>query len=358
MIRILDRYVGLLFLRCFVLSVVIFITMFVTIDFFTRIWRYDPSISAVFKYYFLLTPEISYQMMPVSTLMATLISLGLLSRSNELIAIQASGISLFRTSIPLLIIAMLISIGTFAIGDRLMPVSSQYALASYQTDIQGTAPAHSRRSVDVWYRSPGVVYNVKSVLPAQSRIEGITIYYVDDNFSPTKILSAFSGEYKGGKWKLDKVRIIHFSNNKSPTFENLDSLESNIIETPQELARAEKQTNVMSTKALREFIKRNHYAGFNTNRHEVVLQERYSFSFACVILVFLAIPFAIQRQKHGGFAREVAFCLFVTFIYWFVLSTLVSLGYKGSIPAFIAAWGANIIFIVIGYIFLRKYSNT
>lgn len=314
--------------------------------------------TAVMKYYILLLPEISYQMMPVSTLMGTLISLGLLSRSNELIAIQANGISLFRTSMPLLFMALLISIGTFALGDRLMPVSSQYALYSYQTDIQGSPPTHSQRSVDVWYRSPGLIYNVKSVLPNQKRIEGITIYYLDERFSPEKIVTAFSGDYKNGHWNLKNVKIISFVNDKNfPVFEKLDYWESDIKETPKELVRAEKQTNVLSTKALKEFIKKNRYEGFNTNRAEVVLEERYSFSFACVILVFLAIPFAIQRQKHGGFAREVAFCLAVTFIYWFVLSALVSLGYKGSLHPFVAAWGANIIFLFLGYFLLRRFSN-
>ncbi|OGQ33999.1 MAG: LPS export ABC transporter permease LptG [Deltaproteobacteria bacterium RIFCSPHIGHO2_12_FULL_43_9] len=358
MIKILDRYIGLLFFRCFLLSLTILIILYMSIDFFTRIWRYDPSLTAITKYYILLLPEISYQMMPISTLMGTLIALGVLSRSNELIAIQANGISLFRTSMPLLFIALLIAIGTFAIGDRLMPLSSQHALYSYQTDIKGNHPAYSQRTVDVWYRAPGVIYNVKSVLPDQSRIEGITIYYLDESFFPQKIVTAFSGDYREGSWILKNVKILNFPDDKRfPIFEKADRLESEIRETPQELIRAEKQTDIMSTKALKNFIKKNQYAGFNTNKHEVILEERYSFSFACVILVFLAIPFGIQRQKHGGFATEVAFCLFVTFIYWFVLSALVSLGYKGSLPPFVAAWGANIIFLILGLYLLRRFSN-
>lgn len=358
MIKILDRYIGLLFFRSFLLSLIILIIMYMSIDFFTRIWRYDPSLTAVTKYYILLLPEIAYQILPISTLMGTLISLGLLSRSNELVAIQANGISLFRISIPLLLIALLISIGTFVMGDRLMPVSSQYALYSYQADIKGSHPAYSQRTIDIWYRAPGVIYNVKSILPDQSRIEGITIYYLDERFFPGKIVTAFSGNYKEGKWTFKDVKILSFYNDERfPTAEKLDYWESNIKETPQELIRAEKQTDIMSTKALRDFIKKNQYAGFNTNKHEVILEERYSFSFACVILVFLAIPFAVQRQKHGGFATEVAFCLLVTFIYWFVLSTLVSLGYKGSLPPVVAAWGANFIFLILGFYLLRRLSN-
>jgi len=355
MFKLLDRYIGGLFLRSFLLSLTVLVLLFITIDFFTQTWRFDPDLGVVGSYYILKLPEIIYQMMPVSVMMGTLISLGLVSRTQELVAIQSSGINLFRTSVPLLVVSVFIALATFAIGDRLMPASSQAANQLFEVEIKKWKPKHSQRSIDLWYRSKEVVYNIQSILPKQNRIEGVTIFKVDENFAPTEILTAFSGEYINDVWILKKGKRVVFSKEaEAPRVEPFDELEVRLDETPEELANVEKQTEVMSTMALRRFIQQNKQAGFNVRKHKVVFYERFSFSFACVILVFLAIPFGVQRGKHGGFARDFGLCLVATFTYWACLSVLVSLGYNGTLPPIIAAWGANFIFMGIGYFLLRR----
>jgi len=355
MIRILDRYVGLIFIRSVLISIVTFTAMFVLIDFFTRIWRFDPPLTAAAIYYILKFPEILYQMLPISTLMGTLITLGILSRSQELVAMQSSGFSLFRTTAPILIISACIGIAVFTIGDRIIPVSSSYAQEAYFTKVQRKHPIHSRGSIDLWYRSPKMIYNVKTIIPSKNRVEGITIYYLNDDFKPEKVISAFSGTYSDNSWMLEKGKVVIFDPTSDvPHIERFEQRAVNIDETPEDLASVERHTETMSLKSLKRFIKRNREAGFNTTRHEVALQAKFSLSFACVIFAFLAIPFGVSRGKHGGFARDIGLCLVVTFIYWTFLTVCISLGYNGTLPPFFAAWAPNVVFAGIGYTLLHR----
>src|SRR5579872_3890899 len=109
MINIIDRYISKIFLSFFAGGLIVFVTLFVAINYMTEIAQYKAPAEAVIKYYGLVSPSLVYQFMPVACLLGTIFTLSQLSKTNELIALFSSGMSLARVSLPILVLVVLIS---------------------------------------------------------------------------------------------------------------------------------------------------------------------------------------------------------------------------------------------------------
>ena len=125
--QIIDTYVLTNFV--FFLGVVLasFVSMILVYNFFELMgdmFQRNISLMTMFKYLFFLTPEVIYEMLPLSVLVAVLINFGVLSKQNEVTAFRACGVSLHRLTAPILIGAILLSGGLFAFNFYYVPAAN------------------------------------------------------------------------------------------------------------------------------------------------------------------------------------------------------------------------------------------
>ena len=136
--RTLHRYVIREFLKIFGLSLSSLILIYVVVLFFQKMnlfSRYNAPFHLIFVYFLYKIPEVTFQFtLPYAILLATLLTLGTLSRHSEVTAMKAGGVSLYRITFPLLLIALMISFFSFLRNEYLVPIT--YQKTQYPLDVQ------------------------------------------------------------------------------------------------------------------------------------------------------------------------------------------------------------------------------
>jgi LPS export ABC transporter permease LptF len=122
--RVTDTYVLSSFLFYFVVLLASFVLMFQVFTFFellSDIIRNRIPMDRVLTYHFFLTPRLIYELTPFGVLTAVLVAFGILSKHNEVTAMKACGVSVYRLAAPILAAGVLLSAGLFAFDHYWVP---------------------------------------------------------------------------------------------------------------------------------------------------------------------------------------------------------------------------------------------
>jgi lipopolysaccharide export system permease protein len=115
--RVLHRYVIREYLKIFSLSLSSLLLIYVIVLFFQKVElfvKHNAPFYLIFLYFLYKIPEVIFQWtLPYGVLLATLLTLGTLSRHSEITAMKAGGVSLYRITFPLFFIVLFISLCSF-----------------------------------------------------------------------------------------------------------------------------------------------------------------------------------------------------------------------------------------------------
>jgi lipopolysaccharide export system permease protein len=356
MFTIIDRYIAKMFLGFFIGGLIVFVTLFVTVDFMSNMVRYNAPTASIIEYYGLFVPGVLYQMMPVACLLGTIFTLSSLGKSNELVALFSSGMSLARISMPILVLVVLVSSVSFWLNDRLLPVVNQRKNYVYYVDIQKKPGLYSTVKTDkIWYRSGNVLFNIKTLQAEKLTAQGLTMYYFDGGWQLIQMITAQGVKLKGDTWELEKGTVTLFPKESSiPMTQNFDKKTITVGEDVREIQKSSQSTDTLSVRELKRFITRNKESGLDTLRYEVEYHAKFAFAFAAFVMSFLGIPFSVSRQRSGGTALNVGITLLLAFAYWAAYSSGITLGQHGVLPPIIAVWLPNAIMVALSAVFLFR----
>ena len=119
----IDRYILSQFLNLLLVSIFGFIILFVLVDYVENIDKFIDSkipINAIISYYFYSIPWFTSIGLPMAMLVSTIFTIGLLLKRNELTAMKAAGVSLYRIATPIIILSIIISIAGFYFDNSLV----------------------------------------------------------------------------------------------------------------------------------------------------------------------------------------------------------------------------------------------
>src|SRR6185369_12255728 len=140
--RLLDVYVLRGFWFFFSLVLIVFVALFILVTLFELlpdIVKNRIETAIVISYFFFYLPQILYYVIPLTVLLAVLINLGTLTKTNETLAVKAGAVSLYRMAMPLLIMGLLLSAGIYFLQDFMLPYANQRQ-DEYHDLIKGRAP--------------------------------------------------------------------------------------------------------------------------------------------------------------------------------------------------------------------------
>jgi lipopolysaccharide export system permease protein len=356
MITIIDRYIAKMFLGFFIGGLVVFVTLFVTVDFMSNMVQHNAPTSAVMEYYGLFVPGVMYQMMPVACLLATVFTLSTLSKNNELVALFSSGMSLARVSMPILVLVVLISSVSFWLNDRLLPIVNQRKNYIYYVEIEKKPGLYSTVKTDkIWYRSGNVLFNIKTLQVEKSSAQGLTMYYFDGSWKLIQMITANEVHLKGETWELENGAVTLFPQDTSiPMTQSFAKKTITVGDDVRDIQKSSQSTDALSVRELKRFITRNKESGLDTLRYEVEYHAKFAFAFAAFVMSFLGIPFSVSKQRSGGAALNVGITLVLAFGYWAAYSSGITLGRHGAVPPAIAVWLPNVFMVALSAIFLLR----
>jgi LPS export ABC transporter permease LptF/LPS export ABC transporter permease LptG len=358
--RLMDLYMLRRFFFYFAALMATFLFLFEAFTFFELlddIARHRVPFLTVVNYFRYLTPYLLYQLTPLAALVGVLVTLGIMSKNNELVACKASGMSLYRLAVPLFAAGLSLAAAMLVLDDTYLPYANQRQDA-LRNQIKGRPPQtyfHPRRQ---WiFGENSKIYNYELFDPARNFFGGLNVLELDPaTFQVRRRVYASRAHWEEtqNSWILESGWVRDFSNGTVARFEPfLATSLAELTEPPGYFNREFHQAIQLSWGELRAYIGDLHQAGFNVSTLTVQWHKKIAYPMIAPITMLLAIPFAVlvgARGALGGVALGVA----IGIVYWAVAALLEAMGGVGQLPPFLAGWSPDMIFFFLGLYFFLK----
>jgi lipopolysaccharide export system permease protein len=349
---LISAYLRGEFLRFFFLCLILFLCLALLVDFFDRfdyLVKYDASIWTILRYLLFKAPLLLTQAAPVAALTASLLSLGLLSRHKEIVALKACGVSLWQIARPLLFSAALLSVGTWVWNEVVVPYSYHRSRHINTVEIKKKTAKSLFHEKGFWYHGEDVFYHIDRFDSRNNVLSGLTIYALDDQFQVRSLAEASRAYWQGGQWHLENLQEKSLSLDETPALRSASPL---LKETPEDFALVDMEADEFSSQQLRAYIIDLQKKGLDTTAYQVDLRLKEAIPVAILAMTLLGIALAVPGARQLPLATAVGFALIAGFGYWILLALTVSLGHSGALSPFLAAWSANGASFLLGIFFL------
>jgi lipopolysaccharide export system permease protein len=344
---LLNKYIFKEFITLVAGVLVGLIIVYLCVEFLQKadkLIKFHATVPQVAKYFLYNVPNMITMSLPMATLIGALLSLGNLSRHNELIAMRASGVSLLRIVSPLLAGGMLVSALGFVNNEVIMPIYSSRANYIRSVEIEKKQQKVMFQQSKLWLRGPeNSIANIELVSPNRREMIGLNIYKLNPDYTVRERIKAGSLLWENGAWRLKQSRTYTTSGD-AVLVRTSDNEVFNIVDSPDDLGMIVKDSQEMNFREMWDYVKRLKTSGYTVDTYEVDLYNKLAFPLASMLMVMISIPFSVHKVRSGGAAKGIAFAVLIAFAYWTLASVGASLGHSGVIPPAIAAWFANIFF--------------
>jgi lipopolysaccharide export system permease protein len=356
-VRIHDKYVLGDFWRNLAIGLLAFTVIYVTVDVTEEINVYIDNHARfldVVLYYAYKLPWILVLIMPVSVLLATIFSLGRLSKQNELTAFISSGTSLARIASPIIVSAFFVSIIVILCGEFVIPEANRKSLKIKNVTIQGQKEEQSSRyRSNVHYQGEhGRTYYAEGYDVMLKALINPIVYEYEGGTLRRRI-DAKKAFWDGAEWVfLDgAVREFIAQGERVTPFTKLPM--SDLPERPEDFAKEEIAPEEMNFRQLGLYIDRLARSGGPVDKYRVDLYFKLSFPFTNFIFAMIGAALSSAKRKPS-MATGFGLTLFISFAYFGVLRIGQGLGHSGVINPLFGAWIGNVVFVMIGGFLLYR----
>jgi LPS export ABC transporter permease LptF/LPS export ABC transporter permease LptG len=363
-LHIVDRYLSVEFLTLFVYGILLASVVVIVGDLMTTLERYfrlKPGLGLILLHFVYRTPPFVYQGLHIVMLMSTILLFLGLSRSNELTALKAGGVSLYRVSMPVLGLAGLVTVGSLGFQEFVMPFLNRRAVEVDEARIKRRTMPELRKRAEVWYRgredgaAESRIYHIGLLDPRDRQMNDVTILSLGSDFVMRRRWDAREMRWSETEdaWRLTRGVRREFRSGEPDRAETFRDQAVRLPERYQDFAQVPRAPDVMNYAELSEYIGRLRDAGHKVEKYLVDLYSKIAFPLAHPIMVLVGIPFALQSPR-GGRVIGIALCLALGLGYFIVHSAAVALARTEILPPMVAAWSANALFATLGcYLYLR-----
>ncbi len=343
------------FLFCFLLIT----TIYIVVDISTKLQdfiRHKATLEMVIKYYIFSLPQIVFQVIPLCMLVASIYSLTKMNKYNEIIALRASGISLFTLLKPYLAVAVIITSIMFLDQEKIIPIAYKYSQI-LEKKVQGKKQEQVYKNVTFYAQGNRIIF-AREFYPREKILNYVVILEQNLNRKVLYKITAESAQYINNKWVLYNL-IIYKLNPDTSEIEEAVALprkEYELQEDPVELLSFEMEISYQPLRKL--FVKISHFRGISPEVVTRLLVEYYhkiSFPFTTIVLLLLAFYVGL-KSRQASLLKGLGVSLVIGFCYYALDAFAYSLGKMGIIFPAIAGFAGNILFLIIGGFLLFKKS--
>ena len=358
--QLLDVYLLRSFIYYFVLLTVGFILLFEVFTFFDLlddISQHRTAAIEVILYFVYLACYLFYQLAPLAALVSVLVTLGVMTKNNELVAFKASGLSLYRIALPLLLGGVFLAASLLVLDDTYLPFANQRQDA-LRNQIKGRPAQTYYQPNRQWiFGENAKIYNYELFDPDRELFGGLNVFELDPaTFEVRRRIYAARAHWDvhQGLWILESGWIRDFQHGQLTGYTPfLANALNELSEPPTYFNREVRQSYQMTWWELQRYIGDLRQAGFDVARLSVQLQKKLSFPLVAPLIILLAIPFSIlvgTRGAVGGVALGVG----IAIVYWAASALTEAMGAVGQLPPLLAAWAPDTVFGFLGLYFFLK----
>ncbi len=351
---ILDNYILRDFLSYLGMILATFVTLMMVFTFFELlgdIIRNRVPLITVGEYMLNVAPSMIYLMAPLSVLVAVLVTFGILQRTNELTAMKATGVSIYRAVAPVLVVAAIVSVSLFFFEQFYLP-SANTRQEAIRNGIKGKPAQTFIRPDRKWiFAQQNSIYYYEHFDPDRNEFAGFSAFH----FEPKSVqiagrtyakrvhweegLNKWVFE-KGWKREIQRDVVIDHRSYDVATF-------ASVTETPTYFKKDVRQSTEMNYRELSNYINDLQQSGFDVVRLRVQLHKKFAFPMIAFVMALLAIPFSLSAGRRGTLTG-VGIALGLAVAYWMTSGLFEALGNVSQLPAALAAWAPDLLFGLAG----------
>src|SRR5438270_4285639 len=358
--QILDDYVLRQFLEYLGLVLATFTVLTLVFTFFEQlgdIIRNRIALITVGEYLVNVIPSMVYLMTPLSVLIAVLVTFGLLQKSNELTAMKATGISLYRLIVPILILAAMLSLTLFVFDQLYLPRANKRQDA-LRNEIKGKPAQTYLNPQHKWiFGAHQEIYYYEFFDSERNQFANLSVFDIDPKaFALTERTFASRVFWNDSlrKWVFERGWTRTLAATQVKDYRTFDvTTFADVDEPPSYFKKEVKQYSEMNFDELKGYIRELEQGGFDVVRLKVQLYKKLSFPLITLVMSILAIPFALSAGRQGAL-RGVATAIGIAVVYWITSGLFEAMGNVNQLPAALAAWSPDVIFALAGGYFMLK----
>ncbi|MEM6456551.1 MAG: LptF/LptG family permease [Acidobacteriota bacterium] len=354
---LLDRYVISLFTRVLMTAFLMGIAVYLVADLtelIDDILENQVSWSVVGLFYQFKILVILHEIAPIIVLATTLVTFALLARNSEIVACKALGISLYRLSLPVILMAMLIVVVAGYLQREVLPAAHE-RLTTLENTIKGREGTGSRRADQRWIAtSEGVLVNFRHYDPKRQALHMLQVFRFDPRHRLTDRLLVQRAHYAGDGWWT-------FMGGWARAFDGPLETSYATFERPvkhrlpidlEQIAGRDRTAEEMRYGELRAHIEDLEQAGQQVPVLRVAMHNKLAYPAISLVMALVALPFAFRLGRRGAL-YGVGLSLILGILFMVLLALFTALGQAALLPPLVAVWAPSAIFAVFSlYLFL------
>ncbi|MGH8161191.1 MAG: LPS export ABC transporter permease LptG [Gammaproteobacteria bacterium] len=306
--------------------------------------------ATAFVYAALNLPQTAYDMFPVAALIGAVFALGGLAANRELMILRVSGADIFRLVRAILWAGFALAVIVVVLGEFVAPPAKHAAEALRAEKLYAEAGDISPGGV--WLKSGRDIVHVNRV-ETPTRLEDLYIYTLDGKGGLAAVRRAASADYTDGSWTLHQVRGTRFLGKRTEPISEKEGAWSGFV-LPATFRVLIVPPGNLSWRELSSYLAYLRKNGLATAHYETAFWHKVAVPVSVLIMVLLALPFALGRMRSTGAGQRLALGVVVGLVYYLVDHTLIEAGAAFELVPLLAAWLPTAILFVVTVFFLRR----
>jgi LPS export ABC transporter permease LptG len=353
---LLDAYIAKQYLRILAMTIIGLLGLFYIstfIDMSDKVFKGQASLGMIGEYLFWATPEFLSYIIALAVLLASLVTVGLLTKNSELIVMRACGISLYRTAMPMVAFALGGSVLLFGMEERVLATANQRADRLKHIIRTGSPQTFGVLNRKWIVGSDGAVYHYQYYDPRKRELHSLAVFEFDREthalksrmfvqkatYDPDRTEHGEDPKWVISQgWKRDKFD----PKTQDSAFTPLENVGAK-FEAADYFVTEAREPELMNFGQLRTYITELKKSGYNVLDHEVGLQRKIAFPFVTLVMTLIAVPFAVTTGRRGAM-YGIGVGIVLALVYWVMISIFAAFGQGGLIDPILAAWAPNLIF--------------
>jgi len=352
--KTLDRYIGISFLRSFVLIIIILVALFSFLELVSQlddVGKGNFRIQDGLVFICLTMPRRMLDLMPISTLLGSIVALGMLADHGELLAMQAGGMSTQRICWSVLAAGTLFILLTGMLAEMVVPPLDQLARKRRALAISGTGITLTNQGF--WARRGFTFIHVGKTLHGGLAAD-LDLFETDEKGRLKMFTHAREASIQqNDQWVLKDITQKHFTEQGIST-QHLPSLTLHSFLSSDQVNVLELPADSLSSVDLYRYIEALRESGQNADRYALALWRKLSVPLTTGAMVLLSLPFIFGSTRIMTAGKRIMIGSFVGIVFYFGDQLIVHLGLLLSLTPAITAMTPVILISSIALWQLRR----
>jgi LPS export ABC transporter permease LptG/LPS export ABC transporter permease LptF len=351
-VNLLDGYVARQYVRILALTIAGMLGLFYIstfIDMSDKLFKGQITAGTLLDYLAWQTPQYLTYILALSVLLAGLVTVGLLTKNSELIVMRACGISLYRTALPMMVLAVATSGVLFGLEEWVLPTANRRAEQLRHLIRTGSPQTFGVLNRKWLVGRDGEIYHYQYYDPRRRELNNLSIFEFDPATHTLRTrrfvqkASFAPGPQGQPLWLMDRGWVRQFGANASVRGFTQFEYETSPLEEAEYFVTEAREPELMNFGQLRAYIDELRASGYNVLDHEVGLHRKIAFPLVTVVMTLIAVPFAVTTGRRGAM-YGIGVGIVLALIYWVMISVFAAFGASGVLDPALAAWAPNLVF--------------